>query len=59
MVQKIHPQGVIWVPSFRLMWADHQKELTVVPSIKDIGIKKSMFSLTPLNAQTKYYQWQC
>ena len=33
MVQKIHPRGVIWVPSFRLMWADHQKKLTVVPSI--------------------------
>ena len=33
MVQKIHPQGVIWVPSSRLMWADHQKKLTTVPSI--------------------------
>ena len=27
MVQKIHPQGVIWVPSSRLMWADHQKKI--------------------------------
>ena len=32
MVQKIHPQGVIWVPSFRLMWADHKKKLTAFPS---------------------------
>ena len=27
MVQKIHPQGVIFVPSSRLMWADHQKKI--------------------------------
>ena len=33
MVQKIHPQGVIWVPSSRLMWAGHQKHLIAVPSI--------------------------
>ena len=33
MVQKIHPRGVIWVPSSRLMWADHKKNLTAVPSI--------------------------
>ena len=33
MVQKIHPRGVIWVPSSRLMWADHKKKMTAVPSI--------------------------
>ena len=33
MVQKIHPRGVIWVPSSRLIWADHLKHLTTVPSI--------------------------
>ena len=33
MVQKIHPRVVIWVPNSRLMWADHQKKLTAVPSI--------------------------
>ena len=33
MVQKVHPRCVIWVPSSRLMWADHQKKLTAVPSI--------------------------
>ena len=33
MVQKIQPLGVIWVPSFRLMWADHKKKLTAFPSI--------------------------
>ena len=33
MVQKVHPRDVIWVPSSRLMWADHQKNLTAVPSI--------------------------
>ena len=27
MVQKIHPRGVIWVPSFRLMWADQLKKI--------------------------------
>ena len=32
MVQKIHPLGVIWVQSFRLMWADQLKKLTAVPS---------------------------
>ena len=37
MVQKIHPRGVIWVSSSRLMWADHQKNLEAVPSIcKDV-----------------------
>ena len=33
MVQKIHPQGVILVPKLCLMWADHLKKLTAVPSI--------------------------
>ena len=33
MVQKIHPWGVIWVPSSRLMWADQLKKLTAVLSI--------------------------
>ena len=33
MVQKIHTQGVIWIPSSRLTWADHQKILAAVPSI--------------------------
>ena len=33
MVQKIHPRGVIWVPRSHLMWADHKKKLTEVPSI--------------------------
>ena len=35
MVQKIHPQGVIWVPSSRLMWADQLKKIdsSSVPSI--------------------------
>ena len=27
MVQKIHPRGVIWVPSSRLMWADQLKKI--------------------------------
>ena len=27
MVQKIHPRGVIWVPSYRLMWADQLKTI--------------------------------
>ena len=26
MSQKIHPSGVIWVPSSHLMWADHKKK---------------------------------
>ena len=33
MVQKIHPQGVIWIPSSRLMWENQLKKLTAVPSI--------------------------
>ena len=33
MVQNIHPRGVIWFPSSRLMWADQLKKLTAVPSI--------------------------
>ena len=33
MDQKIHPWGVIWVPSSRLMWADQLKKMTAVPSI--------------------------
>ena len=32
MVQKIHPQGVIWVPSSRLMRENQLKKLTAVPS---------------------------
>ena len=27
MVQKIHPWGVIWVPSSHLMWADQLKKI--------------------------------
>ena len=27
MVQKIHPWGVIWIPNFRLMWADQLKKI--------------------------------
>ena len=27
MVQKIHPPGVIWVPSSHLMWADQLKKI--------------------------------
>ena len=32
MVQNIHPRGVTWVPSSRLMWADQLKKMTAVPS---------------------------
>ena len=35
MVQKIHSRDVILVPSSRLMWADHQKNLKAVPSIHE------------------------
>ena len=45
MVQQIHPRGVIWVPSSRLMWADHQKNLTAVPSIyKEVQAYRSKIS---------------
>ena len=33
LVQKIHHQGVIWVPTSRLMWENQLKKLTAVPSI--------------------------
>ena len=33
MIQKVHPEGLTWVPSSRLMWADQLKKLTAVPSI--------------------------
>ena len=40
MIQKIHPWGVIWVPSSRLMWADQRKKLTAVPSLyKEVHVQ--------------------
>ena len=46
MVQKIHPQGVIWVQSSRLRWENQLKKLKAVPSIyKEVhGIAKALLS---------------
>ena len=67
MVQKIHPRGVIWVPSSRLIWADHQKKIwqqfrpyikkfmSKWPSINYVFSKLTIFDPLPFWFLTRWY----
>ena len=59
MVQKINPQGVIWVPSSRLSGQITKKKLTAFPSIyKEVHVYLYELYYNYLIGMIKTFTWK-